>query len=91
MKTIFYVKFWQKDDGLLGIMSKTIEDLPFTPAIGMELEDPAWGGETRKIKRVVFSIDELYFLVDIEDYTLASEKEYEEQCKNRFKPLGWET
>lgn len=87
MKTIFDVAL-NAPDGVGGTMRKTIEDLPFTPVIGMELEDAAWSG-TRKIVRVVFSIDKLHCYVVIERYPLASEEEYE-QHKLCFKASGWE-
>ncbi len=91
MKTIFEVKFWKEGGGsLLGVMRKTIEDLPFIPAVGMEIEDGAWG-ETRKIVRVVFSINGLHCYTVFENFEFASEEEYKNQRENCFRPYGWES
>lgn len=86
MKTIFNVDILHPGGG--GTHVKKIVDLPFTPAIGIEIEQMVWGG-SRKIVNVTFNIDEEYFWVYLEQERPNSRQEVDSMIA-MYKEHGWD-
>lgn len=86
MKTIFNVDILRPGGGGTHV-EKTI-DLPFAPAIGMEIEQAVWA-EPRKIVNVTLNIDEAYCWVYLERERPNSREEVDSTVA-MYKDHGWE-
>lgn len=63
MKTLFHIHLHGKQKSQRGFARKQL-DLPFAPAIGMEVESSAWK-QTRKVVNVALNVDDGAIFVDL--------------------------
>ena len=87
MKTIFDITVVKPKGG--GKTMRKILDLPFTPFVGMEIEDSAWK-DPREVKAVCLSIDEygqyLYVRLGLHK---AQDSAHMEQLVEMYEAHGW--
>ena len=87
MRTVFYLDILHPGGG--GTRVEKQVDLPFTPFIGMEIEQAAWH-EGRAIKNVLLNIDEDYFYVYLGQERPSSKEEVDSTVK-MYESHGWKS
>ena len=86
MKTTFDVVILRPGGG--GTHVEMTTDLPFTPAVGMEIEQSVWRS-TRKIVNVLLNLDDEYFSAHL-GKERPNSREDADSMVEMYKDHGWE-